>query len=146
MAHKDDIALIAHLMRVQDLAPVARNSKSASPRLEPPWRNCSPRRSLQSILIPCFLPAFGAAARRRAANGKRHYMYYLVTTQRPRREDGLFCTMCSPPQFKVDNYDQLLEQIDLSPAGMATTVTCCRRYRRTDDDLLLDNNQNHARR
>ena len=151
MAHQDDIALMAHLMRRAGFgagrdeleARVAKGYDATveellHPETQPPVDPYTLLRYQPSALLPGGVPPMGNV----------NYMYYLVTTQRPLEEKmALFWHhVFATGNSKVDNYDQLLEQIDLfREQGMGN-------YR----DLLLtistnptmifwlDNNQNHG--
>src|SRR6476660_8178349 len=151
MSHRDDIALMAHLMRRAGFgasrdeleARVAKGYDATveellHPETQPPVDPYTLLRYQPSALRPAGVPPMGNV----------HYMYCLVTTQRPLEEKmALFWHhVFATGNSKVDNYDQLLEQIELfRENGMGN-------YR----DLLLiiaknptmifwlDNNQNHG--
>src|SRR4029077_10326216 len=118
MAHRDDIALMAHLMRRAGFgagrdeleARVAKGYDATAeecrhPGVKPPVDPYILLRYQPSHLLPGRVPPMGNV----------NYMYYLVTTQRPLEEKmALFWHhVFATGNSKVDNYDQLLEQIDL---------------------------------
>jgi uncharacterized protein (DUF1800 family) len=151
MASKDDIGLMAHLMRRAGFGASrdeleARAAKGydatvdelLSPETQPAVDPYTLLRHQPAALLPGGQPPMGNV----------NYMYYLVNTKRPLQEKmALFWHhVFATGNSKVDNYDQLLEQIELfRNHGMGN-------YR----DLLLiiaknptmifwlDNNQNHG--
>ncbi len=151
MAHQDNIALMAHLMRRAGFgasrdeleARVAKGYDATveellSPETQPPVDPYILLRHQPAALLPGGVPPMGNV----------NYMYYLVTTQRPLEEKmALFWHhVFATGNSKVDNYDQLLEQIDLfRQQGMGN-------YREllltlsTNPSMIfwLDNNQNHG--
>jgi uncharacterized protein (DUF1800 family) len=80
--------------------------------------------------------------------GNVNYMYYLVTTQRPLEEKmALFWHhVFATGNSKVDNYDQLLEQIDLfRHYGMGNYRALLLKLAKNPTMIFwLDNNQNHG--
>ena len=130
MAHRDDIALMAHLMRRAGFgasrdeleARVAKGYDATveellHPETQPPVDPYTLLRYQPSALLPGGVPPMGNV----------NYMYYLVTTQRPLEEKmALFWHhVFATGNSKVDNYDQLLEQIDLfASRAWAITGTC----------------------
>src|ERR1700755_3195310 len=115
MAHQDDIALMAHLMRRAGFgagrdeleARVAKGYDATveellDPHTPPPVDRYTLLRHQPSALLPGGVPPMGNV----------NYMYYLVTTQRPLEEKmalfwhQVFATGTS----KVDDYDQVLDQ------------------------------------
>ena len=113
-----DIALMAHLMRRAGFgagrdeleARVAKGYDATveellHPETQPPVDHYTLLRHQPSALLPGGVPPMGNI----------NYMYYLVTTQRPLEEKmALFWHhVFATGNSKVDNYDQMLEQIDL---------------------------------
>ena len=133
MAHQDDIALMAHLMRRAGFgatrdeleARVAKGYDATvdellNPASQPAVDPYTLLRHQPAALLPGGQPPMGNV----------NYMYYLVNTKRPLQEKmALFWhSVFATGNSKVDNYDQLLEQIELfRKKGMGN-------YR----DLLLD--------
>jgi uncharacterized protein (DUF1800 family) len=80
--------------------------------------------------------------------GNVNYMYYLVTTKRPLEEKmALFWhQVFATGNSKVDNYDQLLEQIDIFRRnGMGNYRDLLLGIARNPTMIFwLDNNQNHG--
>ena len=80
--------------------------------------------------------------------GNVNYMYYLVTTQRPLEEKmALFWHhVFATGNSKVDNYDQLLEQIQLfREQGMGNYRDLLMTVAKNPTMIFwLDNNQNHG--
>jgi hypothetical protein len=80
--------------------------------------------------------------------GNVNYMYYLVNTKRPLQEKmALFWhSVFATGNSKVDNYDQLLEQIDLfRNRGMGNYRDLLVTIAKNPTMLFwLDNNQNHG--
>jgi uncharacterized protein (DUF1800 family) len=80
--------------------------------------------------------------------GNVNYMYYLVTTKRPLEEKmALFWHhVFATGNSKVDNYDQLLEQIDLfRHNGMGNYRDLLLKLAKNPSMIFwLDNNQNHG--
>src|SRR6267154_2401371 len=122
MAHQDDIGLMAHLMRRAGFgagrdeleARVAKGYDATveellHPETQPPVDPYTLLRYQPSALLPGGVPPMGNV----------NYMYYLVTTKRPLEEKmGLFWHhVLATGNSKVDNYDQLLEQIELFSLG-----------------------------
>ncbi len=151
MANKDDIALMAHLMRRAGFGATrdeleARAAKGynatveemLNPETQPPVDPYVLLRHQPAALLPGGQPPMGNV----------NYMYYLVNTKRPLEEKmalfwhGVFATGNS----KVDNYDQLLEQIDLfRKNGMGNYRDLLMKIAKNPTMLFwLDNNQNHG--
>ena len=118
MAHQDDIGLMAHLMRRAGFgasrdeleARVAKGYEATveellNPETQPPVDPYTLLRHQPAALLPGGQPPMGNV----------NYMYYLVNTKRPLEEKmALFWHhVFATGNSKVDNYDQLLEQIDL---------------------------------
>jgi hypothetical protein len=151
MAHRDDIALIAHLMRRAGFgagrdeleARVAKGYDATvdellNPEAQPPVDHYTLLRHQPSALLPGGVPPMGNV----------NYMYYLVTTQRPLEEKmALFWHhVLATGNSKVDNYDQILEQIDLfRNNGMGNYRDLLLKVAKNPSMIFwLDNNQNHG--
>src|SRR5436190_11016601 len=151
MAHKDDIALMAHLMRRAGFgadrdeleARVAKGYDATveellQPEAQPPVDPYTLLRYQPSALLPGGVPPMGNV----------NYMYYLVTTQRPLEEKmALFWhQVFATGNSKVDNYDQLLEQIQLfREQGMGNYRDLLMTVAKNPTMIFwLDNNQNHG--
>ena len=151
MAHQDDIALMAHLMRRAGFgasrdeleARVAKGYDATveellHPETQPPVDPYTLLRYQPSALLPGGVPPMGNV----------NYMYYLVTTQRPLEEKmALFWHhVFATGNSKVDNYDQLLEQIDLfREQGMGNYRDLLMTVAKNPTMIFwLDNNQNHG--
>src|ERR1051326_7711002 len=118
MAYQEDIALMAHLMRRAGFgagrdeleARVARGYENTVEELLHPERQpevdaYSLLRYQPASLLPGGQPPMGNV----------NWLFYLVNTKRPLEEKmALFWHhVFAPGNSKVDNYDQLLEQIQL---------------------------------
>src|SRR6476659_6953656 len=118
MASKDDIGLMAHLMRRagfgagrEELEARAAKGYDATveelinPETQPAVDPYVLLRHQPAALLPGGQPPMGNV----------NYMYYLVNTKRPLQEKmALFWHHgFATGNSKVDNYDQLLEQIEL---------------------------------
>ena len=151
MTKQDDIALMAHLMRRAGFgasrdeleARVAKGYEATveellAPETQPPVDPYVLLRHQPAALLPGGQPPMGNV----------NYMYYLVTTQRPLEEKmALFWhQVFATGNSKVDNYDQLLEQIDLfRHQGMANYRDLLLTIARNPTMIFwLDNNQNHG--
>ena len=151
MARKDDIGLMAHLMRRAGFgagrdeleARVAKGYEATveellNPEAYPPVDHYTLLRHQPSALLPGGVPPMGNV----------NYMYYLVTTQRPLEEKmSLFWHhVFATGNSKVDNYDQLLEQIDLfRHHGMGNYRELLLMLAKNPSMIFwLDNNQNHG--
>jgi Protein of unknown function (DUF1800) len=151
MAHAADIALMAHLMRRAGFgagrdeleARVAKGYDATveellDPETQPPVDHYTLLRHQPSALLPGGVPPMGNV----------NYMYYLVTTQRPLEEKmALFWHhVFATGNSKVDNYDQLLEQIDLfRHHGMGNYRDLLLKLAKNPSMIFwLDNNQNHG--
>jgi Protein of unknown function (DUF1800) len=151
MAYQDDIALMAHLMRRAGFgagrdeleARVAKGYEATveellHPETQPPVDVYTLLRYQPAALLPGGQPPMGNV----------NYMYYLVNTKRPLEEKvtlfwhHVFATGNS----KVDNYDQLLEQINLfRERGMGDYRDLLVAIARNPTMIFwLDNNQNHG--
>ena len=151
MANQDDIALMAHLMRRAGFgasrdeleARVAKGYEATveellNPESQPPVDPYELLRYQPSALLPGGQPPMGNV----------NYMYYLVTTKRPLEEKmGLFWHhVFATGNSKVDNYDQLLEQIELfRHNGMGNYRDLLLKIAKNPTMIFwLDNNQNHG--
>ncbi len=151
MANQDDIALMAHLMRRAGFgasrdeleARVAKGYEATveellNPETQPPVDPYELLRYQPSALLPGGQPPMGNV----------NYMYYLVTTKRPLEEKmGLFWHhVFATGNSKVDNYDQLLEQIELFRRnGMGNYRDLLLKIAKNPTMIFwLDNNQNHG--
>jgi hypothetical protein len=118
MAYQEDIALMAHLMRRAGFGAtrdeletrVAKGYEATveellHPETQPPVDDYMLLRYQPASLLPGGQPPMGNV----------HWLYYLVNTQRPLEEKmALFWHhVFATGNSKVDNYDQLLEQIEL---------------------------------
>ena len=151
MANQDDIALMAHLMRRAGFgasrdeleARVAKGYEATveellNPETQPPVDPYVLLRHQPAALLPGGQPPMGNV----------NYMYYLVTTKRPLEEKmALFWhQVFATGNSKVDNYDQLLEQIDLfRHQGMGNYRDLLLTIAKNPTMIFwLDNNQNHG--
>jgi hypothetical protein len=151
MAYQDDIALMAHLMRRAGFgasrdeleARVEKGYEATveellNPETQPPVDPYTLLRHQPAALLPGGQPPMGNV----------NYMYYLVTTKRPLEEKmALFWhQVFATGNSKVDNYDQLLEQIDLfRHKGMGNYRDLLLTLARNPTMIFfLDNNQNHG--
>src|SRR5271156_1000463 len=118
MAYQEDIALMAHLMRRAGFGAgreeiEARGPKGYGGRVEelpPP----EPRPPVDAYTLLRYQPA-SLLPGGQPPMGNVNWMYYLVNTKRPLEEKmALFWHhVFATGNSKVDNYDQLLEQIQL---------------------------------
>ncbi len=151
MAHQDDIALMAHLMRRAGFgasrdeleARVAKGYDATveellNPETQPPVDPYTLLRHQPAALLPGGQPPMGNV----------NYMYYLVNTKRPLEEKmALFWhSVFATGNSKVDNYDQLLEQIELfRKNGMGNYRDLLLKIAKNPTMIFwLDNNQNHG--
>src|SRR5215468_10034434 len=151
MANKGDIGLMAHLLRRAGFGAgrdeiEARAAKGydatveelLNPEAKPPVDHYTLLRHQPSALLPGGVPPMGNV----------NYMYYLVTTQRPLEEKmALFWHhVFATGNSKVDNYDQILEQIDLfRHHGMGNYRELLLKLAKNPSMIFwLDNNQNHG--
>jgi Protein of unknown function (DUF1800) len=151
MAKQDDIALMAHLMRRAGFGATrdeleARVAKGYDatveellhPEAQPPVDPYVLLRHQPASLLPGGQPPMGNV----------NYMYYLVNTKRPLEEKmALFWHhVFATGNSKVDNYDQLLEQIDLfRKRGMGNYRDLLVTIAKNPTMIFwLDNNQNHG--
>jgi hypothetical protein len=151
MAHQDDIALMAHLMRRAGFgasrdeleARVAKGYDATveellHPETKPAVDPYTLLRYQPAALLPGGQPPMGNV----------NYMYYLVNTQRPLQEKvALFWHhVFATGNSKVDNYDQLLEQIELfRNDGLGNYRDLLLKVARNPTMIFwLDNNQNHG--
>ncbi len=151
MAHQDDIALMAHLMRRAGFGATrdeletrvkkgydATVEELLNPDTQPPVDPYTLLRHQPAALLPGGQPPMGNV----------NYMYYLVNTKRPLEEKmALFWhSVFATGNSKVDNYDQLLEQIELfRKRGMGNYRDLLLTIAKNPTMLFwLDNNQNHG--
>ena len=151
MANQDDIALMAHLMRRAGFGASrdeleARAAKGyeatveelLNPESQPPVDPYELLRYQPAALLPGGQPPMGNV----------NYMYYLVTTKRPLQEKmALFWHhVFATGNSKVDNYDQLLEQIEIfRNNGMGNYRDLLLKMAKNPTMIFwLDNNQNHG--
>ena len=151
MAYQDDIALMAHLMRRAGFgarrdeleARVAKGYEATveeliHPETQPPVDVYTLLRYHPAALLPGGQPPMGNV----------NYMYHLVNTKRPLEEKvALFWHhVFATGNSKVDNYDQLLEQIGLfRQHGMGNYRDLLVTIARNPTMIFwLDNNQNHG--
>src|SRR6476659_531995 len=151
MASKDDIGLMAHLMRRagfgagrEELEARAAKGYDATveelinPDSQPPVDPYVLLRHQPAALLPGGQPPMGNV----------NYMYYLVNTKRPLQEKmALFWHhVFATGNSKVDNYDQLLEQIELFRKNGLGTYRALLSKVWTNATMMfwLDNNQNHG--
>src|SRR3954452_4183920 len=151
MAYQDDIALMAHLMRRAGFGATrdeleARAAKGyeatveelLNPETQPPVDDYLLLRYQPASLLPGGQPPMGNV----------HWLYYLVNTQRPLEEKmALFWHhVFATGNSKVDNYDQLLEQIEMfRKNGMGNYRDLLLMIAKNPTMLFwLDNNQNHG--
>jgi hypothetical protein len=151
MATQDDIALMAHLMRRAGFGASrdeieARASKGYEatveellhPEEQPPVDPYTLLRYQPASLLPGGQPPMGNV----------NWMYHLVNTKRPLEEKmALFWHhVFATGNSKVDNYDQLLEQISLfREHGMGNYGDLLLTVAKNPTMIFwLDNNQNHG--
>jgi hypothetical protein len=151
MAQDNDIALMAHLMRRAGFgasrdeleARVARGYDATVEELinfesQPPVDPYTLLRHQPAALLPGGQPPMGNV----------NYMYYLVNTKRPLQEKmALFWHhVFATGNSKVDNYDQLLEQIHLfREHSMGNYGELLLQVAKNPTMIFwLDNNQNHG--
>src|SRR6202051_2047318 len=149
MAHQEDIALMAHLMRRAGFGAtrdeletrVAKGYEATveellNPETQPPVAAYSLLRYQPASLPPAGQPPMGNV----------NWLYYLVNTERPLEEKmALFWHhVFATGNSKVDNYDQLLEQIDMfRKDGMGNYRDLLLKMARSPTMIFwLDNNQN----
>jgi hypothetical protein len=151
MADQDAIALMAHLMRRAGFGASrdeleARAAKGYDATVEellnteaqPPVDPYTLLRHQPAALLPGGQPPMGNV----------NYMYYLVNTKRPLEEKmALFWHhVFATGNSKVDNYDQMLEQIEMFRRnGMGNYRDLLVKIARNPTMIFwLDNNQNHG--
>jgi hypothetical protein len=151
MAYQDDIALMAHLMRRAAFgagrdeleARVAKGYEATveellHPETQPAVDMYTLLRYQPASLLPGGQPPMGNV----------NFMYHLVNTKRPLEEKmALFWHhVFATGNSKVDNYDQLLEQIGLfRQQGMGNYRDLLLTIARNPTMIFwLDNNQNHG--
>jgi uncharacterized protein (DUF1800 family) len=151
MAQQDDIGLMAHLMR---RAGFGAGRDELETRVAKGYDA-----TVEELLNPDSMPAVDpyVLLRHQPAAllpggqppmGNVNYMYYLVNTKRPLQEKmALFWHhVFATGNSKVDNYDQLLEQIDMfRKEGMGNYRELLLKTAKNPTMLFwLDNNQNHG--
>jgi Protein of unknown function (DUF1800) len=151
MAYQDDIALMAHLMRRAGFgagrdeleARVAKGYEATveellHPETQAPVDAYSLMRYQPAALLPGGQPPMGNV----------NWMFYLVNTKRPLEEKiALFWHhVFATGNAKVDNYDQLLEQIKLfRDMGMGDYRELLVELAKNPSMIFwLDNNENHG--
>ena len=151
MAYQEDIALMAHLMRRAGFgagrdeleARVARGYEATveellQPETQPAVDMYTLLRYQPASLLPGGQPPMGNV----------NFMYHLVNTKRPLEEKmALFWHhVFATGNSKVDNYDQLLEQIGIfRQHGMGNYRDLLVTIARNPTMIFwLDNNQNHG--
>src|SRR5437660_10372855 len=151
MAYQEDIALMAHLMRRAGFGAgrdeiEARAAKGYEatveellhPETQPPVDAYTLLRYQPASLLPGGQPPMGNV----------NWMDYLVHTKRPLEEKmALFWHhVFATGNPKVDNYDQLLEQIELlRESGLGNYRELLSKISRNPTMMFwLDNQQNHA--
>jgi Protein of unknown function (DUF1800) len=151
MATQDDIALMAHLMRRagfgasrDEIEARAWKGYEATveellhPELQPPVDPYTLLRYQPASLLPGGQPPMGNV----------NWMYHLVNTKRPLQEKmALFWHhVFATGNSKVDNYDQLLEQINLfREHGMGNYGELLLEVAKNPTMIFwLDNQQNHG--
>ncbi|PYN18791.1 MAG: hypothetical protein DMD99_26770, partial [Candidatus Rokuibacteriota bacterium] len=151
MAYQEDIALMAHLMRRAGFGAgrdelEARAAKGyeatveelLNPETQPAVDVYTLLRYQPASLLPGGQPPMGNV----------NFMYHLVNTKRPLEEKmALFWHhVFATGNSKVDNYDQLLEQIGLfRRGGMGNYRDLLVTIARNPTMIFwLDNNQNHG--
>ena len=151
MANQDDIGLMAHLMRRAGFGATrdeleARVAKGYDATVEELIEYAS-----QPAVDPYVLLRHQPAALLPGGQppmGNVNYMYYLVNTKRPLQEKmALFWHhVFATGNSKVDNYDQLLEQIELfRNRGMGNYRDLLVTIARNPTMIFwMDNTQNHG--
>ncbi len=151
MAYQDEIALMSHLMRRAGFgagrdeieARVAKGYEATveellDPEAQPPVDAYTLLRYQPASLLPGGQPPMG----------NLNWMYYLVNTQRPLEEKtALFWHhVFATGNSKVDNYDQLLEQINIfRERGLGNYRDLLLEMARNPTMIFwLDNQQNHG--
>jgi hypothetical protein len=151
MAYQDDIALMAHLMRRAGFgagrdeieARVAKGYEATveeliHPETQEPVDAYTLLRYQPASLLPGGQPPMGNV----------NWMYYLVNTKRPLEEKlALFWHhVFATGNSKVDNYDQMLEQINLfREHGMGNYRDLLVALAKNPTMIFwLDNNENHG--
>jgi hypothetical protein len=151
MANREDIALMAHLMRRAGFgatrdeveARVAQGYEATveellDPERAPPIDPYTLLRCQPASLLPGGVPPMGNV----------NWTYCLVTTQRPLQEKmALFWHhVFATGNSKVDNYDQMLEQIEIfRNHGLGDYRTLLLTMAKNPTMIFwLDNNQNHG--
>ena len=151
MSKKEDLALMAHLMRrvgfgasrAELEACVAKGYEAIVEELiDPPVEQSAGKTAMLLRYQPaCLLPGGGAIP------GQFNWMYHMITTQRPLEEKmALFWHhVFATGNNKVDNCDQMLEQlVMLRKYGMGNYRELLVELSRNPAMIFwLDNNENH---
>ena len=151
MSKKEDLALMAHLMRrvgfgasrAELEAYVAKGYEAIVEELiDPPVEQSAGKTAMLLRYQPaCLLPGGGAIP------GQFNWMYHMITTQRPLEEKmALFWHhVFATGNNKVDNCDQMLEQlVMLRKYGMGNYRELLVELSRNPAMIFwLDNNENH---
>ena len=151
MSHKDDLALMAHLMRRTGFGAsreelerrVAQGYEATVEELlNPPEEVEGGKMALMLRYHPSFLLPGGTPF-----SGQANWMYQMVSTNRPLEEKmALFWHhVFATGNSKVDNCDQLLEQIDmLRQHGLGNYKELLVELSKNPAMIFwLDNNENH---
>jgi uncharacterized protein (DUF1800 family) len=154
MSHKEDLALMAHLMRRagfgatrEELEQYAAQGYEATVErlLNPPERRPEDKADPFAMVIRyhpnCLLPGGVPTL------GQANWMYHMVTTQRPLEEKmALFWHhVFATGNSKVDNCDQMLEQIEMfRQYGLGNYKEMLVQLSSNPAMIFwLDNNENH---
>ena len=151
MSNKEDVALLAHLMRragfgatKEELSRYAEMGYEATvdELIDPPRdrQSVRPRCSCATCPVPC-LPGGTPTP------GQYNWMYHMITTQRPLEEKvALFWhQVFATGNAKVDNCDQMLEQLTMfRKYGMGNYREMLVQLSKNPAMIFwLDNNENH---
>jgi uncharacterized protein (DUF1800 family) len=151
MSHKEDLALMAHLMRRAGFGAtrdelercVAQGyDATVEELLNPPAEMESGKMALMLRYHPAFLLPGG-----NPWSGQANWMYQMISTQRPLEEKmALFWhQVFATGNSKLDNCDQMLEQIEMfRKLGMGSYKQLLVEVSRNPAMIFwLDNNENH---
>ena len=151
MSHKEDLALMAHLLRRagfggnrEDLARCVAQGYDATVEelLNPTEEQPGGNMALMLRYHPSFLPPGGTPF-----SGQANWMYNMVSTKRPLEEKiALFWHhVFATGNSKVDNCDQLLEQIQMfRDYGLGSYRELLVQISKNPAMIFwLDNNENH---